>query len=865
MMRLFILILSFFLITQLQLFATHNRAGEITFRHLGGYNYEVTVVTFTYTLSYADRPELEVYWGDGLSDIIPRVDTLLLPDFYRKNTYISTHNFPGAGTYQIVMIDYNRNDGVENIPGSVQVPFAIKTTFKIDPVGGFSDSPVLTYYPIDRAALYKLFIHNPGAYDPDGDSLSYKISTCLGEFGQVIPGYTLPPVTSAIYVDEYTGDFVWNTPADTGIYNVAMLIEEWRNGIKIGQIVRDMQIEVVESDNEPPIITALDNYCVEAGDTLQFTVSATDPDGDNIQLMATGGPFMLSASPAAFQSVSGSGSVTGTFTWRTVCEHVRKQPYQVLFRAKDDNAEVNLVNLKNVNIHVICPAPVLDSIEPTNNRIKIYWHPSICPEVTGYDIYRRLGYFGYNPAYCETGVPSYTGYEWIDSTGNHMDTSYIDNNYGEGLNQGYEYCYMVVARFDDGAQSVASEELCSDLVKGIPVITHVSVDSSDINSGRIYIEWSKASEFDTINAPGPYKYLIYRSDDLWGDNLQLIDSLSDINDTIYLDSMINTIDHPSSYQIEFYNDEPGNRFLIGPPMIASSVWLKIDGSDNELAINFEKNVPWLNYRYIVYRQNSLTLSFDSIGFTDDEIFVDSLLKNEVEYCYQAKCLGRYLSGNYANPLINISHIGCGTPVDTIPSCPPVLAVKGDCNNYFNQLNWTNPNTSCSDDVVKYRIYYKSSVDGDYQIIDSVQGASNTSYQHFPTLTMAGCYVITAIDSFRNESAFSNKLCINECTYYVLPNIFTPNGDGKNDIFKPGPYRFVEYVDMKIYDRWGVLIFETADPDINWDGRYQENNKMVTDGIYYYICDVYEYRLSGLEPRTLVGFIQVLTAREVDEK
>ncbi|MFH2142459.1 MAG: gliding motility-associated C-terminal domain-containing protein [Bacteroidota bacterium] len=864
-MRKITLILISIIFIEFSLYATHNRAGEITFKHLRGYEYEVTVVTFTYTLSYADRPELEVFWGDGTNDIIIRVDTLLLPDYYRKNTYISTHTFPGAGTYEIVMIDYNRNDGVENIPGSVQVPFAIKTTFKIDPLTGYSDSPVLTYYPIDKAALHKLFIHNPGAYDPDGDSLSYKISTCLGEYGLDIPGYTLPPATSVVYVNEYTGDLVWDTPSDTGIYNVAMLIEEWRNGVKIGKIVRDMQIEVVESDNDPPVINALNNYCIEAGSTLQFTVTATDSDGDGIQLMATGGPFMLVNSPANFPTVFGSGSVTGTFTWNTNCSHVREQPYQVLFRAKDNNPEVNLVNLKNVNIKVICPAPVLDSIEPSNNRIKLYWHPSICSEVTGYDIYRRLGYYGYIPGFCETGVPAYTGYEWIDSTGNHLDTTYIDNNQGEGLNQGYEYCYMIVARFDDGAESYPSIELCSDLVKGIPVITHVSVDSSDAVTGKIYLEWSKATEFDTILAPGPYKYLIYRSDDIWGDNMQLIDSLSDINDTIYLDSMINTVDNPSSYKIEFYNDQTGNRFLIGPAMIASSVWLDILGADNTLTINMEKNVPWINYKYIIYRKNNLTFSFDSIGFTDIEQYVDSFLKNNVEYCYQVKSLGRYLSGSYADPLINISHRNCGIPVDTIPSCPPVLRVSGDCDNYFNQLSWTNPNKTCSDDVVCYYLYYKPTVDEDFLLIDSVNGATNTDYQHFPALTMAGCYVVTAVDSFKNESAYSNRVCINECTYYVLPNIFTPNGDNLNDIYKPGPYRFVQKVDMKIYDRWGVLIFETEDPDINWDGRYHENNKIVVDGIYYYLCDVYEYRLSGLEPRTLVGFIQVLTAKEIENK
>lgn len=849
-----------FIFPAILVYGTHNRAGEITFRHLGGYSYEVKVVTFTWVPSLADRPQLEVFWGDGTSSVVDRTDTLYLPDEYRMNTYIGTHSFPGPGTYEIVMIDYNRNAGVENIPGSVQVPFAIKTTFKIDAQVGNDNSPVLTYYPIDKAAKGKLFIHNPGAYDPDGDSLSYKLSTCLGEFGQEIPGYEIPDASNAFYVDEVSGDLVWDTPVDTGKYNVAMLIEEWREGVKIGQIVRDMQIEVKESDNNPPQIDAED-YCVEAGTQLVFTVTATDPDGDMLEIEATGGPLMISNSPATFPKVTDTGSVTGTFTWNTNCLHIRQQPYQVLFRAKDKNNDVDLVNLKSVNIKVICPAPVIDSLKPTNNTITVFWHPSECSNVTGYDIYRKISPSGFIPDTCETGVPAYTGYVWIDSTSTHLDTSYLDNNHGNGLAQGYEYCYMVVAKMDDGAESYASNEMCTELVKGIPVITHVSVDSVAQTNGRIYVEWSKPTDFDSTLAPGPYKYLIYRSDDIWGTNMVLIDSTSGINDTTYLDLNVNTVDYPSSYMIAFYNDEPGNRFLIGPPMIASSIWLDIQSSDNKLTINFEKNVPWINYQYTVYRQNLTTLMFDSVGVSYTEFYVDSNLKNGQEYCYQARAYGHYLSGNYNEPFINNSHRGCATPIDTVPSCPPELTLNGICENYYNQLVWTNPNNYCADDVIKYNIYYKKTLKEVYSLIHTTNSPTDTTFKHYPSVTMAGCYVVTAVDSFQNESTYSKPYCIDECTFYELPNIFTPNNDSYNDLYKPGPYRFVEKVDMKIYDRWGVLVFKTEDPDINWDGRYMENNKMVSDGIYYYICDVYEWHLAGMEPRTLVGFIQVNAHKE----
>ena len=104
--------------------ATHNRAGEITYRQLSDLTYEITITTFTYTLSLADRPTLNVEWGDNTTSVAPRIPpNLILPNFYRRNIYIINHTYPGPGIYKIVVQDPNRNAGVKNIPNSVNVIF----------------------------------------------------------------------------------------------------------------------------------------------------------------------------------------------------------------------------------------------------------------------------------------------------------------------------------------------------------------------------------------------------------------------------------------------------------------------------------------------------------------------------------------------------------------------------------------------------------------------------------------------------------------------------------------------------------------------------------------------------------------------
>ena len=857
-----------FTLISLSAWATHNRAGEIRYRHISGFTYEITMVTYTYTLSQADRPELEVQWGDGTSSIIPRVSKIELPnDYYNKNTYIGTHTFPGPGIYKITMEDQNRNYGVRNIPNSVEVPFTIQTTLNINPTVGNNSTAVLTYPPIDKAKLNTTFIHNPGAYDPDGDSLAYRLTVCLGESGLPIPNYTFPYASDSLTVNRVTGDLIWERPQQTGIYNVAMIIEEWRwysttkNYIKISELERDIQIEVIESSNQPPILPHLPDICVWAGDSISFQVTTTDPQNDKITLNAYGGPFEVSESPAHFDTLVGFGPLTNTFTWSTKCSHIKKFPYLVVFRAKDHNSEVYLASQQKVYIQVVCPPVQTVNVNPTSNSILVSWSHCPCSQADHFDIYRKVNPSGWNPDSCETGIPPTIGFVKIHSTNNINDTAYLDNNNGIGLPQGYTYCYRIVSVFPDFAESIASEEVCTDLVKGIPVITHVSIDSTDFQKGKTYVEWSKPTEFDSIAAHGPYKYLIYRSADFWGQQLTLIDSLNTINDTLYRDSLLNTTQNPYSYKIEFYNDEPGNRFLIGYPSIASSIYLNTQPDDNQVHLTWQKNVPWTNTQYIIYRKNATSQMWDSIGHTSQTIFTDDSLVNGNEYCYKIKGLGYYYSGNYNMPFINFSQEKCETPRDTTPPCAPNLTVHSECTLYQNLLVWTNPNHYCCDDVTGYRIYYSPTLNGNLTLIAEKGNPNDTTYIHNPTYSLAGCYVVTAVDSFLNESSKAHKICVDECTYYNLPNIFTPDANGQNDFFKPGPYRFVEKVDMKIYNRWGKLVFQTDNPDIMWDGKDMDSKKRVTDGVYYYICDVYERRLSGIEPRAITGFIQVMTTKK----
>jgi len=380
--------------------ATHQRAGEISFKYISGLTYEITIVTYSYAPSPADRFELEINWGDNTSTTLQRtngpigpqghIGDIVGPDI-KKNLYVGTHTFTGAATYKITLEDPNRNYGIVNIPNSVEVPLFIETELIINPFIGPNSSPQLLLPPIDLGCVNQPFLHNPGAFDPDGDSLSFRLTTCRGAGGDYIPGFQLPNqvgtnVGSSFTMNPLTGEILWANPKMQGEYNIAFLIEEWRNGLKIGYITRDMQITIVSCDNTAPELAPVNDTCVEAGDTLEFKVSATDADNNYIKLTAAGAPFEI-ANPAEFISPADSiGHNSGIFRWETVCSHVRKNPYQVYFRATDNDLPVNLFDLISMNIKVVGPAPKNLTALPLGNTIQLKWNKNCCSNISGYKI-----------------------------------------------------------------------------------------------------------------------------------------------------------------------------------------------------------------------------------------------------------------------------------------------------------------------------------------------------------------------------------------------------------------------------------------------------------------------------------------------
>lgn len=897
-----VLLVFFGFLFSTSLLATHNRAGEITFEQIGDLTIRMTITTYTKTSSVpADRDTLEVFWGDGTSEMVGRVNGngIPLPNDVKLNYYVAIHTYPGRATYTISMMDPNRNGGILNVnpPNSDNVPFYLETTFSfLNPqFQGYNNSAVLLQPPLDFACVGEVFIHNPNAYDPDGDSLSYELIIPLQDSGTLVPNYSFPNQinpggNNVISLNPVTGDFVWNAPQVQGEYNIAIRIYEYRNGQLINSMIRDMQILVFICDNKAPNLEVANEFCVVAGDLLEFDIQVSDPNlEDLVAISALGGPFEVS--PSAELEMNGIYQLqpfTAKFSWRPSCNHIADQYYSVVFRAVDDYLDTTgLAILKTVRIKVVGPPPQNVQAQSDDEQVRVNWDwPYACDQTEddyfkGFSVWRRLGSNNFPIDTCDPGLDG-KGYTQIGFNIKTIDAgryTFIDEN----VERGKTYCYRVLGEFAltspggnpyNRVASLPSDEACVQLNRDIPLLTKVDVESTDPASGTIQLRWAKplTSALDTLEYPGPYRFVVEHSPGMNNGNFTAIPGASFTSqffanyvDTSFLHTGLNTRDMAHQYRIAFYANGISQLYDYSPP--ASSLYLTTAPTDQANNLSWEAEVPWDNYSFDVFRKQGSD-DYSLIATVTTDSYKDTGLTNGEEYCYYILATGSYGIARIEDPLFNKSQEQCSIPVDNVPPCPPIIAVTNLCNDqgsmlpedeFENTVTWSDPPPGeCGLPEVpsSYNIYFSPGMSSDFSLVGSVDAGAPHIFTHNPDVGIAGCYAVTSLDELGNESGFSNFICVDNCPFYSLPNAFTPNGDGNNDEFIPFPYRFIDRIDIQVFNRWGQLVFSTNDPDINWDGRDKQGNNLA-DGVYHYVCLVYEQGLVSVQPTVLKGYIELI--------
>lgn len=129
---------------------------------------------------------------------------------------------------------------------------------------------------------------------------------------------------------------------------------------------------------------------------------------------------------------------------------------------------------------------------------------------------------------------------------------------------------------------------------------------------------------------------------------------------------------------------------------------------------------------------------------------------------------------------------------------------------------------------------------DYPDGSDFSWAENPKYTYANPIVGDYTVMLVAIDGAGCRDTTFRKVGIFEDTWIYIPNSFTPNGDGLNDLFKPVLSNIdVEDYRLEIFDRWGQKVFETNEVNQGWDGSMSNSGYYAEAGSYAYHIHIRE--------------------------
>lgn len=249
--------------------------------------------------------------------------------------------------------------------------------------------------------------------------------------------------------------------------------------------------------------------------------------------------------------------------------------------------------------------------------------------------------------------------------------------------------------------------------------------------------------------------------------------------------------------------------------------------------------------------------------------------------------------NSASTLFSNSSIS----VSSYPLTTNNLCINSCCKDYLDTLN-TTTKTVCEKDHYQLPNGATVSVSGNYFIVNkTVTGCDSISYYHITvvkdpstlslgidtclegrdsiiliategfdkytwnnfagvenkqTINQPGKYTVSVTNLCGTKTADINVLAICDAPLYI-PNAFTPNADGLNELFRIPTTNAYQLNSFQIYNRWGELVFKTTDLKQGWDGKYHGTQQ--PNGIYTYLISVTSFKTGKTTQRN--GSVQLI--------
>ena len=372
--------------------ATHISGSDITYRWLSGNSYEVTVT---------------LYRDCSGVDVIARVNLNYRSVSCNSNLTAVLSLIPGTGieitqpcSSNATTCNGGTNPGIQQYiyRGTITLPaqctdwvFSYRvcarncaiTTLSYTPsncngipclyveatlnnvAAPTNSSPTFTNVPVAFVCIGQPFNYNHGAVDANGDSLVYSFVTpkdnsttnvsYISGHSATQPLLSIPPMA----LNSRYGD-ISMTPTTSEVSVLAVLVREYRNGVLIGSIIRDIQVWTQVCSNILPTATGINgtsnfSLIVCAGTPFNFTIYSNDSNAGQIVSMSWNYGI-----PGATFNTNGSPFNTGTFSWSPTAADARAQPYSFTVTVRDNNCPSNGFQIYSYSIFVVnITAPVI--------------------------------------------------------------------------------------------------------------------------------------------------------------------------------------------------------------------------------------------------------------------------------------------------------------------------------------------------------------------------------------------------------------------------------------------------------------------------------------------------------------------------
>lgn len=228
--------------------------------------------------------------------------------------------------------------------------------------------------------------------------------------------------------------------------------------------------------------------------------------------------------------------------------------------------------------------------------------------------------------------------------------------------------------------------------------------------------------------------------------------------------------------------------------------------------------------------NFTNTSYQGVNFTWN--FGNDTISNEVNPTYTFTQAGIYL--------VTLIATGSGGCIDSITQ-DIVVSEAAEAGFYYVPVSQMNDTVYLPNGEVQFIDSSKHAISWAWDFGDGfVSNQQNPVHEYLAE----GDYMVTLVAT--DSGGCSDTMVVGPVyvrnPIFNLVNVFTPNGDGTNDLFNPG-YKGTENYQLFIYDRFGALMFESKNKEDGWNGNTKSGSPAI-ETVYYYVLQIGDRKIDG---------------------